>query len=126
MSREVMKQALEALEERYVGALRDKAMDAIRAALDVPELEPVWIQSNHLDHARREPSMCRLEPTQRLPDFIPLYPAPVAFFCLTTQEILDIVDDHTEITGGLPMMYRDQAADLARAIEVKLKEKNAA
>ena len=68
--------------------------------------------------------MCRLEPTQRLPDFIPLYPAPVAFFCLTTQEILDIVDDHTEITGGLPMLYRDQAAALARAIEAKLKEKN--
>ena len=37
MSREVMKQALEALEERYVGALRDKAMDALRAALDAPE-----------------------------------------------------------------------------------------
>jgi hypothetical protein len=29
----VMRQALEALEERYVGALRDKAMDALRAAL---------------------------------------------------------------------------------------------
>ena len=53
-------------------------------------------------------------------------PEPVAFFCLTTQEILDIVDDHTERVGGLPMLYRDQAADLARAIEAKLKEKNAA
>jgi hypothetical protein len=30
----VMQQALEALEERYVGALRDKAMDALRDALE--------------------------------------------------------------------------------------------
>ena len=85
-----MKMALEALEERYVGALRDKAMDAIRAALDVPELEPVWIQSNHLDHARREPSMCRLEPTQRLPDFVPLYPAPREWVDITDEELFDL------------------------------------
>lgn len=31
--RAVLEKALEALEERYVGALRDKAMDALRAAL---------------------------------------------------------------------------------------------
>jgi hypothetical protein len=31
--REAAQQALEALEERYVGALRDKAMDALKAAL---------------------------------------------------------------------------------------------
>ena len=29
----VMRQALEALEERYIGALRDSALDALRAAL---------------------------------------------------------------------------------------------
>jgi hypothetical protein len=29
-----MRQALEALEERYIGALRDSAMDALRAALE--------------------------------------------------------------------------------------------
>ena len=29
----VMRQALEALEERYIGALRDNAVDALRAAL---------------------------------------------------------------------------------------------
>ena len=29
-----MRQALEALEERYVGALRDNAIDALRAALE--------------------------------------------------------------------------------------------
>ena len=41
MTREAMTLALEALEERYIGALRDKAMDALRAALDEPEPEPV-------------------------------------------------------------------------------------
>jgi hypothetical protein len=30
----VMRQALEALEERYIGALRDNAIDALRAALE--------------------------------------------------------------------------------------------
>jgi hypothetical protein len=29
-----MQQALEALEERYIGALRDNAIDALRAALE--------------------------------------------------------------------------------------------
>jgi hypothetical protein len=38
--REAAQQALEALEERYVGALRDKAMDALKAALEQPEREP--------------------------------------------------------------------------------------
>jgi hypothetical protein len=32
--REAMQQALEALEERYVGALRDNAMAALRKALE--------------------------------------------------------------------------------------------
>jgi hypothetical protein len=39
--RQAAQQALEALEERYVGALRDKAMDALRTALAEPEQEPV-------------------------------------------------------------------------------------
>ena len=89
MSREAMTLALEALEERYVGALRDKAMDALRAALDAPN-EPVWIQRTHLEWARREPSMCRLEPTQRLPDFIPLYPAQREWQGLTDEELFDL------------------------------------
>jgi len=41
--REAAQQALEALEERYVGALRDKAMDALRTALAEPEQEPVQV-----------------------------------------------------------------------------------
>ena len=49
MSREAMKQALDALEERYVGALRDKAMDALRAALDAPDPEPVAWMHNFIE-----------------------------------------------------------------------------
>lgn len=41
------------------------------------EQEPVaWIQSNHLQQAQREPFLCRVEPTQRLTDFVPLYTQP--------------------------------------------------
>jgi propanediol dehydratase large subunit len=39
--RTAAQQALEALEERYVGALRDKAMDALRTALAEPERKPL-------------------------------------------------------------------------------------
>ena len=42
--RQAAQQALEALEERYVGALRDRAIDALEAALAEPEQEPVRLQ----------------------------------------------------------------------------------
>ena len=41
--RQAAQQALEALEERYVGALRDKAIDALEVALAEPE-QPVAIK----------------------------------------------------------------------------------
>ena len=142
MSREAMKLALEALEERYVGALRDKAMDALRAALDAPEPDyergfidgmqeqmkrsvdqavramsaPVWIQSTHLEWARREPSMCRLEPTQRLPDFVPLYPAPREWQGLTDEELF-------RLWVRTPAETENKFAFVKAAMK-KLKEKN--
>lgn len=36
----------------------------------------VWIQRNHLEAARQAPHLCRVEPTQRFTDFVPLYAAP--------------------------------------------------
>jgi len=42
----------------------------------IPQQEPVWIQRNHLQQAQRAPFFCRLEPTQRWPDFVPLYTHP--------------------------------------------------
>lgn len=39
-----------------------------------PAPEPdAWIQRDHLEKAKRAPFMCRVEPTQRLPDFVPIY-----------------------------------------------------
>lgn len=81
--REAAQQALEALEERYVGALRDKAMDALRTALAEPEQEPeqntvtcvcgaVW-EGNLMVHAPRqrkpltEPELHEINPTWPAP-----------------------------------------------------------
>jgi hypothetical protein len=74
-----------------------EAIAALRAALeqaapvdkwltdDLPQVdkeqaEPVqaWIQPDHLAKARVAPFLCRVEPTQRRPDFIALYTAPPA------------------------------------------------
>lgn len=38
----------------------------------------VWIQPNHLQQARKAPFLCRVEPTQGQPDFVPLYAHPPA------------------------------------------------
>lgn len=40
-------------------------------------VEPVWIQPDHLQKARRAPFLCRVEPAQR-DDFVPLYTSPPA------------------------------------------------
>lgn len=58
-------------------------ISALRAALaDSDKLSPgepvAWIQPDHLQKARQAPFLSRVEPTQRFPDFVPLYlhPAP--------------------------------------------------
>jgi hypothetical protein len=39
--------------------------------------EPVaWIRPDHLAMARKAPALCRVEPTQREPDLVPIYTAP--------------------------------------------------
>jgi hypothetical protein len=58
------------------------------------------------------------------PHTIPLYTEPKEWVKLKTQEIIEIVDNHTEIRGGLPILYRDQAVDLAHSIQDKLQELN--
>lgn len=53
---------------------------ARRAALAAPPVEQqaaratVYIQRDHLEKAKRAPFLCRVEPTQRLPDFVPMRP----------------------------------------------------
>jgi hypothetical protein len=94
--------------------------------------KPVWIPRNHLEHAQREPSMCRVEPTKRLPDFVPLYPAPRQWVGLTDEEINDEWDRVTghSILGGnrsdgrTMFLSPDEVVYYTQAIETKLKEKN--
>jgi len=80
--------------------------------------KPVWIPRVHLEAAQREPSMCRVEPTKRLPDFVPLYTSPRQWVGLNDQQVLDLADEH--LYGG--ENYR--ILDFYKAIEAKLKEKN--
>jgi hypothetical protein len=130
MSIEAMKQALEfiaGLGRNHWGNRR-AVMDALRTAIEQAAepvaWEAVYETIIHWDEGGGKRS--RRELARRI---VALYTAPPAaprqWVGLTTQEILEIVDDHTEIRGSLPMLYRDQAVDLARDIEAKLKQKNA-
>jgi hypothetical protein len=47
--RQAAQQALDTLEERYVGALRDKAMDALRTALAEPDQDDTALLRQALD-----------------------------------------------------------------------------
>ncbi len=75
--------------------------------------KPVWIPRTHLEAAQREPSMCRVEPTKRLPDFVPLYAAPRQWVGLTNKDIIEMWPE-TSTVGW----------DDIRLIEAKLKGKN--
>ena len=86
------------------------------------EQEPVaWIQSNHLQLAQRGPFSCRVEPTQRHPDFVPLYTHP------PRREWRGLSEE--EINAEMPYCHNEfdlaEFKDFARAIEAKLKERNA-
>jgi len=74
--------------------------------------KPVWIQRNHLEAAQREPSMCRVEPTKRLPDFVPLYTAPPPKYrrgtyvrCMESDELCRVYT--TSIDGGAWVRWPD-------------------
>ncbi len=93
--REAAQQALEAWEyinlygfvlADYEGPM-EQAITALRAALEQPEqaVPVAWIQSNHLQLAQRGPFSCRVEPTQRHPDFVPLYTHPPRRECLHAE-----------------------------------------
>ena len=60
MSRAAMQMALEALEERYVGALRDRAIEALEAALAEPEQKP---QTTHWEGCEAVHPECKKENT---------------------------------------------------------------
>ena len=123
MSREAMKQALEALESdplSHAGLVsRKQAIAALRQALET-EQEPVaWLDAE----------MSQAYTIDELPDasgtgFLPLYTAPKQWVGLTADEIWQC----NKASGSaveFHICYEHQnLLDFAESIEAKLKEKN--
>jgi len=131
--REAAQQALEALEstqlycahEHYPRRRVADALAALKAALEQPEQEPVaWIQPDHLQKARRAPFSCRVEPTQRWADFVPLYTHPPRreWRSLSEEEIRDLWS--WSATAEAERTATTQQHAFARAVEAALKERN--
>jgi hypothetical protein len=54
-------------------------MTQLAALAQEQKQEPVaWIQPDHLQKARQAPFLCRVEPTKRMSDFVPIYTIPPA------------------------------------------------
>lgn len=115
--REAAQQALEALEERYVGALRDKAMDALRTALEQPEEEPVaWLELRTLSSGGyaspiKEWRVTQNPSTSNAPRK-PLYTHPPRREWRGLREY------------EVAQMWSPHPGDFSHAIEAALKEKN--
>jgi hypothetical protein len=117
MSREAMKQALEALQEVQSYAPTsdwfNQRVEALRAALDAPEPKPVGEVLNE----RGEVDYFSYVPKPGSS----LYTAPRQWVGLTDEEINNLWDGHIVPVFGKnginPIVF-------ARAIEAKLKEKN--
>jgi hypothetical protein len=99
---------------------RRRVREAV-AALE--QTEPVaWIQSNHLQLAQRGPFSCRVEPTQRHPDFVPLYTLPPRreWRSLSEEEIKNAVGASAEFWATSALWIKS----VARAVEAALRSKN--
>jgi len=130
---EAATQALEALEERYVGALRDKAMDALKAALEQPEQEPVawmWDQqarrsSTGIGGWDKQLLFCRPAEDPFVPkrNITPLYTHPPRreWRGLTDVEWMNIVNKNHAYFGMRP---DEVAHEVCKLTEAKLKELN--
>ena len=119
MSREAMKQALDAL--GYVmshGAQVQIAKDILTQAIEQAEKqEPVaWASSLDFDDDDQEiiPAKDKGKLGTSNCD-IPLYATPKQWVGLTDKEVSDVIDDVLEGGGWL---------DVARALEAAIKEKN--
>jgi hypothetical protein len=123
-------EALEAIDEDPHGthsfpALSNDAITALRAALEQQEQEPVaWIQPDHLQKARQAPFLCRVEPTKRMSDFVPIYTAPPRReWQSLTPDAVFASDEIMSANASLGLRI-DQLMDLAHAIEQACKERN--
>jgi len=107
MSIEAMKMALEALEERYVGALRDKAIDSLRAAIEqAEEQKPVAQYSDIVSDGGMDPRNKFDVPPKR--QWVNLTDEEIDLICAECGASIHTWDD----------------VSYARAIEAKLREKN--
>ena len=87
-----------------------QAAALLRELAAEPVQEPaIWIQSNHLQHAKNGPYLARTGPTKLMSDFIPLYAAPQQRKPLTDEAIEAILDEFD--------VDREAWKPLARAIE---------
>jgi hypothetical protein len=94
------------------------------------EQEPVaWIQPDHLQKARQAPFLCRVEPTKRMSDFVPIYTHPPRreWRSLSEKEIGDVFYAARNAKLGAAndnSRHRLSVVEIARAVEQALKEKN--
>ena len=79
-----------------------QGFDAALLPGSVPDAQPVaWIQPDHLQKARVAPFLCRVEPTKRMADFIPIYTQQVKGNEMTkTEELLALADALEQIING--------------------------
>ena len=80
---------------RTSGELWGRAVIALLRELAAePVQEPaIWIQSNHLQHAKNGPYLARTGPTKLMSDFIPLYAAPQQRKPLSDEQIYAAISD---------------------------------
>ena len=91
----------------------DHVAHLLRELAAEPVQEPaIWIQSNHLQHAKNGPYLARTGPTKLMSDFIPLYAAPQQRKPLSADQIRDAVNDHAFWATSKNFIFR-----IARAIE---------
>ena len=80
--------------------------------------EPVvWIQPDHLQKARIAPFSCRVEPTKRMLDFVPLYTHPATRKPLTDARIYELMPDKSGMEWTTPVWTVADLNKFARAIE---------
>ena len=76
ITKEEVQRLIEAFHADPQTADWDDALSLLRAKRDERDAEPIWIQPNHLEKAKMGPYLCRVEPTQRMADFVPLFTHP--------------------------------------------------
>ena len=82
-----------------------------------PVQEPVaWIQPDHLQKARVAPFLCRVEPTKRMSDFVPLYAHPQQRLPLSEFQRMRIIGDEFPLALVQPIVIQ-KIDSVCRAVE---------